>query len=162
MSGRPRAVLLRGVNVSGTNRLPMPVFRDILEGLGLTGVETVIQSGNAVVTGGPDDATLGPLIRSAIHDRLGFAPEVFLRDLAGLEDALNHPFGPDARPNQVHAHFLRPGARLDESRLFPCGGTRSGSCAPAFCCFTRPRGLAPRNWRMRCRGRSMARSQRAT
>ena len=39
--------LLRAVNVGGT-RLPMADLRTLLEGLGLTGVRTYLQSGNAV------------------------------------------------------------------------------------------------------------------
>ena len=40
--------LLRAVNVSGVNRLPMAEFRDALEAGGLKGAKTYIQSGNAV------------------------------------------------------------------------------------------------------------------
>jgi len=43
-----KVLLLRGVNVAGANRLPMPEFRALLEELGLRGVETHLQSGNAV------------------------------------------------------------------------------------------------------------------
>ncbi|MGE0394422.1 MAG: DUF1697 domain-containing protein [Vicinamibacterales bacterium] len=42
------AVLLRGVNVGGGNRVPMAEFRALLEGLGYTGVRTLLNSGNAV------------------------------------------------------------------------------------------------------------------
>lgn len=40
--------LLRAVNVSGRNRLPMAELRRLLEGLGLRNVRTYLQSGNAV------------------------------------------------------------------------------------------------------------------
>jgi len=40
--------LLRAVNVSGQNKIPMAKLRRALGGLGLTGVETYLQSGNAV------------------------------------------------------------------------------------------------------------------
>ena len=43
-----RKLLLRGVNVAGANRLPMPEFRQMLTDLGLGEVRTHIQSGNAV------------------------------------------------------------------------------------------------------------------
>ena len=42
------ALLLRGVNVGGRNRLPMALFRATLEGAGCSDVSTYIQSGNAV------------------------------------------------------------------------------------------------------------------
>jgi uncharacterized protein (DUF1697 family) len=46
--------LLRAVNVGGT-RLPMADLRAVLEGLGLTGVRTYLQSGNAVFDGGDEE-----------------------------------------------------------------------------------------------------------
>jgi len=41
-------ILLRGVNVGRANRVPMPEFRRLLEGLGYTDVATLLNSGNAV------------------------------------------------------------------------------------------------------------------
>ena len=114
----PRAVLLRGVNVSGKTRLPMAGFRDLLENLGLRRVETYIQSGNAVFTGGTENASLAAAIRDSVRAAHGFAPEVFLRDLPQITAALTHPFGPDAAPDRIHAVFLaEPVPMLDEARL---------------------------------------------
>lgn len=137
----PRAVLLRGVNVGGHNRLPMPAFRNLLQGLGLTDVETFIQSGNAVFCGGPDDATLAPLIRAALHASHGFAPETFLLRLPDLAVALTHPFGPNAQPNRIHAHFLHPSATLDESRLHPLRRDEEWHMAPGLFLLHTPSGL---------------------
>jgi uncharacterized protein (DUF1697 family) len=137
----PTAVLLRGVNVSGRNRLPMQTFPDLLNGLGLTAVETFIQSGNAVFCGGPDHVTLAPLIRDALQASVGFAPEVFLLRLPELEAALNHPFGPDARPNQVHAHFLRPDAVLDDARLLALRRDEAWQMVPGLFLLHTPSGL---------------------
>ncbi|HEY5387078.1 MAG TPA: DUF1697 domain-containing protein, partial [Thermoleophilia bacterium] len=49
--------LLRAVNVSGQNKIPMAELRRILGGLGLTGVGTYLQSGNAVFDAEGDDQT---------------------------------------------------------------------------------------------------------
>lgn len=43
------AVLLRGINVGGKNKLPMAELRKCLEGLGYTQVSTYIQSGNVII-----------------------------------------------------------------------------------------------------------------
>lgn len=40
--------LLRGVNVGKAKRVPMGEFRKMLEGLGFTGVTTLLNSGNAI------------------------------------------------------------------------------------------------------------------
>src|SRR5665648_90893 len=47
--------LLRAVNVSGQNKIPMAELRRALGGLGLTGVETYLQSGNVVFDAQGDD-----------------------------------------------------------------------------------------------------------
>ena len=43
------AVLLRAVNLGGSTRVPMATFRAALEGWGYERVETILQSGNAVL-----------------------------------------------------------------------------------------------------------------
>jgi uncharacterized protein (DUF1697 family) len=42
--------LLRGINVGGNKLLPMARLRALLEGLGYTGVGTLLQSGNVALT----------------------------------------------------------------------------------------------------------------
>jgi uncharacterized protein (DUF1697 family) len=42
------ALLLRGVNVGAKNSLPMAELRAMLTKIGCTGVQTYVQSGNAV------------------------------------------------------------------------------------------------------------------
>jgi len=42
-------ILLRGVNVSGKNKLPMTEFREALTDKGFTNVQSYIQSGNVVL-----------------------------------------------------------------------------------------------------------------
>ena len=51
MTRAPRYVaLLRGINVTGRNKIPMAELRDHCAACGLKGVETYIQSGNVVFT----------------------------------------------------------------------------------------------------------------
>ena len=42
------AVLIRGINVGGRQKLAMADLRAVLAGLGCTGARTLLQSGNAV------------------------------------------------------------------------------------------------------------------
>ncbi len=42
------AALLRGINVGGRRKVPMAELRDLISGLGWTGVRTHLQSGNTV------------------------------------------------------------------------------------------------------------------
>lgn len=113
----PLAILLRGVNVSGANKLPMAEFRDMLAGQGFTAPQTYIQSGNAVIASVAAADHIARTIRDGIAARFGFSPEVFIRDETALAAALDHPFG-DADPGKVHAFFLAdPDPAADTGRL---------------------------------------------
>ena len=100
------AVLVRGVNVGGHNRLPMPVLREVLAGLGATDVTTYVQSGNAVVTADADG--LGPGVERGLRERLGLDVRVLVRTRAELAAVVEaNPFPErEATPKQLHVHFL--------------------------------------------------------
>lgn len=79
------AALLRGINVGGNKKLPMADLRTLLEGLGLDGVRTYLQSGQAVFTSGHgDEESLAADIARAIEERFGFPVGVVVRDHAYL------------------------------------------------------------------------------
>ncbi|MFJ8135467.1 DUF1697 domain-containing protein [Streptomyces sp. NPDC096013] len=79
------AALLRGINVGGSKKLPMADLRTLLEGLGLDGVRTYLQSGQAVFTSGHgDEESLAADIARAVGKRFGFTVDVVVRDHAYL------------------------------------------------------------------------------
>lgn len=102
-----KILLLRGVNVGGANRLPMPEFRQYLTELGLTHVQTHIQSGNVVFAGG--DADLDATISAGMKLRFGFAPRLFFYSLADFSAILAaNPYAAHGAANGalVHLNFL--------------------------------------------------------
>jgi len=102
-------LLLRGINVGGHHKLPMKALKALLEELGLINVQTYIQSGNVVCQSEETDrGGLAQRITAAITDSFGFAPEVFLLDLALLQDAVAaNPFPEgEAEPKSLHLFFL--------------------------------------------------------
>lgn len=112
-----KVVLLRGVNVSGANRLPMAEFQALLTEAGLARVRTYIQSGNAVFDSDLAAPDLEDLIRDRIAARFGFAPETFVLTATEMEEALaDHPFGA-ADPAKVHVYFLRETPKPEEAAL---------------------------------------------
>jgi uncharacterized protein (DUF1697 family) len=115
-----KVLLLRGVNVSGANRLPMPEFREMLAEQGVQDVQTHIQSGNAVFRdpGVPD---LMGKVAAAMLNRFGFAPAMFLMDLAGYEAILRaNPYAAQGGVDgaKVHIYFLsEPAPKTDLAAL---------------------------------------------
>ena len=54
------AALLRGINVGGKNKLPMPGLAALFAERGCTAVQTYIQSGNVVFQASPKSPTPSP------------------------------------------------------------------------------------------------------
>jgi len=112
------AALLRAVNVGGNNLIKMADLRDLLAGLGLEGVKTLLQSGNVVFEASSEDrAQLAAEISDAIHQRHGYRPEVILRTAEELRRALDQvPFAAVADPRLVHINFLAAPADAEGAR----------------------------------------------
>ncbi|MEU2549422.1 DUF1697 domain-containing protein [Streptomyces roseolus] len=103
------ALLLRGINVSGHRRLPMPELRELLEGLGHRDVRTYLQSGNAVFTtdASASEAALATTVEQAIEERFGFTCACLVRDgayLSAVADACPFPAA-DLEGKQLHAVY---------------------------------------------------------
>jgi uncharacterized protein (DUF1697 family) len=106
--------LLRAVNVSGQNSIPMAELRRVLSGLGLTGVETYLQSGNAVFDAeGALAQTSAQEMASVIEVRIerDLGPRVGVLVIAADEFAriaAANPFAgaPDVDERWLHATFL--------------------------------------------------------
>jgi uncharacterized protein (DUF1697 family) len=94
-------VLLRGINVNPTTRVAMADLRDIVTGLGYSGVTSILQSGNLIVEADtvPDAAEL----ESAIHRGTGVKSAVVVLSESSFRTI-------------VEANPLRD-AGADESRL---------------------------------------------
>lgn len=110
--------LVRGINVGGSNILPMKDLRAVLRDLGCEDVGTYIQSGNAVFRRAETSASyLAEEIRTAIRSSHGIEPDVLILTTERLEQAAsNNPF-PDAEaePSKLHLFFLS--AAVDDPNL---------------------------------------------
>ena len=78
------AILLRGVNVGGKNKLPMADLKRILTGLGYADVKTLLNSGNAVATTSEPAADVEKQVAAAIKQELGLTIQVVVRTHAQL------------------------------------------------------------------------------
>lgn len=98
-------VLLRGVNVGKGNRVPMAEFRTLLESLGHTQVQTLLNSGNAVFTSSARSAArLATAIADALAHTLGVKVPVVVKSAAEFAEILDG--NPMAVPEADHSRFL--------------------------------------------------------
>ena len=122
------AVLLRGINVGGKNKLAMPRLRQVLADAGHAAVRTYVQSGNVVLESKAKPAALAAAIHDRIASSFGLDIAVVVRSASELADiAAHNPFlRPDADPSRnLHVAFLEStpaagaAAKLDPHRAAP-------------------------------------------
>jgi uncharacterized protein (DUF1697 family) len=113
-------VLLRGVNIGASNRIAMPAFRSLLEGLGCSEVRTYLQSGNAVVGWSGSGDELQAAVEQALRDELDLAVAVLVRSAAELAAVVaGNPFAVDD-PKLLHVVFLSgPPPEVAADELLP-------------------------------------------
>jgi len=106
-------LLLRGINVGGSHRLPMAELKAALVAAGADKPETYIQSGNAVFSG----EVSGDDIAREIKARAGFSPfQVMLGGQVYLELMAANPF-PEAVDDHkaLHMYFLAGPSAISEA-----------------------------------------------
>ena len=82
---------LRGINISGKNRVPMAELKACFEGLGFTDVKTYLNSGNIAFFSDEDDEDiLAGQIEQMIKEKFGIPIPVFVISREELEDVLRH------------------------------------------------------------------------
>jgi uncharacterized protein (DUF1697 family) len=98
-------VLLRGVNVGKGNRVPMAEFRQILDALGYSRVQTLLNSGNAVCSSaGRSSLKHSITITRAMQNSLGVSVPVVVKSSEDFEAAVaGNPFVP---AEDEHSRFL--------------------------------------------------------
>ncbi|MGO9519218.1 MAG: DUF1697 domain-containing protein [Candidatus Korobacteraceae bacterium] len=111
--------MLRGVNVTGYNKIPMEALRQLYESLGLRAAQTYIQSGNVVFKSNAKDlSTLAKRIEDAIEKKFSFRPAVTLRTTAELKSVIaRNPFAErrEIEPGKLLVNFFlttEPGAEM--------------------------------------------------
>ena len=101
--------LFRGINVGGHRKLPMKELVAELEKLGLTDVNTYIQSGNAIFHGDETSASaLSERIAQAILTSHGFLADIMVLSADTFRKAVQgNPFPTsEASSRTVHLYFL--------------------------------------------------------
>ncbi|NOX94086.1 MAG: DUF1697 domain-containing protein [Alphaproteobacteria bacterium] len=101
--------LFRGVNVGGHNKLPMAQLRALVSTLGVSKVETYIQSGNAVFALPAARAKTFPEKLSALIERdFGYCPHILMLEGKAFQKVLrDNPYAAaNTDPSKLHVMFL--------------------------------------------------------
>ena len=86
-------ILLRGINVSGKNKLPMAELREILNELGFQNVQTYIQSGNIILDSEETKEVTCQKIKEGITAEFGYDVPVLARTPEEWKNTLEkYPF----------------------------------------------------------------------
>lgn len=104
--------LLRGINISGKNKIPMAELKKGVEGLGFIEVKTYMNSGNVAFSSDEDETEkITKQIEAMIKKHFGFDIPVFVISKEKLEDILrNAPewWGNDNKEIYDNLIFIMP------------------------------------------------------
>ena len=86
-------ILLRGINVSGKNKIPMAELREMISDLGFQNVQTYIQSGNIVLEATESKGEVCKKIHIGINEKFGFDIPVLARTPEEWKETIDkYPF----------------------------------------------------------------------
>ena len=99
--------LLRGVNVTGHNKINMRALQAAVSATGFHDVRTYIQSGNLVFRSDKDAAAIAAEVERVITETFGLSITVILRSADELAAVAASPVYADAPGNRNYVTFLR-------------------------------------------------------
>ncbi len=99
-------VLLRGINVSGKNKLPMQELRQLLIGLGYQKVQTYIQSGNIILETDEEKSKIIQKIQDKIQQKFDYKIPVMLRTIDHWKKIIDHNPYPKENEKILSVTFL--------------------------------------------------------
>ncbi|MGG6230394.1 DUF1697 domain-containing protein [Tenacibaculum sp. SDUM215027] len=107
-------ILLRGINVSGKNKIPMKELKALLEELDYSDVKTYIQSGNIVLKTEEDLREVEKRIHTKIKEKYGYEVAVLAKEIKEVIEILqNNPYN-HLPEKQQYFTFLFKGVKVEE------------------------------------------------
>jgi uncharacterized protein (DUF1697 family) len=95
-------LLLRGINLGPSRRVPMAELRTLLTDAGYGDVATYVQSGNIVLSGDAKPAELESAVAELISSHFGFEVPVCARSAAELKKVISHDPIPGGAEDPKH------------------------------------------------------------
>lgn len=110
--------LLRGINVSGKNKVPMAELKKCFESLGVMEVKTYLNSGNVIFSSADKNVTaLIDQVERMMQRELGLDIPVFIIPQEELADILRHApdwWGTENKGNYDNLIFILPPATFPD------------------------------------------------
>lgn len=116
MAPKTFIALLRGINVSGRNKVPMAELRSLCGDLGWENVQTYIQSGNLVFQAKSTPAKLEIQLERAIERKFSLTISIIVRAAAAWPGYVRDNPYPDAsqsEPNRVMLALAKSAPKAD-------------------------------------------------
>jgi len=111
-------VLLRGINISGKNKISMPILKSVLQKSGFNNVISYLNSGNIILESDiVDKETLSKKVFDIIKDNFELEIPIFVTTPAELEDVLaNSPKWWATQNKDIYDNliFILPPTRYEE------------------------------------------------
>lgn len=113
--------LLRGINISGKNKISMAELKAYLKEAGFDNITTYLNSGNVIFSNPSDnETTLGDELEELIRDKYALQIPVLVISIESMNDALNN--APDwwgTKNNEIYDNliFVMPPATAEEISL---------------------------------------------
>ena len=111
-------LLLRGINISGKNKISMPILETTLQQNGFKNVVTYLNSGNVILESDiKDKDSLTQIIFKIIQDKFCLDIPVFITTDTQLEDVLNNSpewWGTDDKNIYNNLIFIFPSSNFKE------------------------------------------------
>ena len=83
-------VLLRGINISGKNKVPMNDLKKYLENLGYTNVKTLLNSGNVILETNQSKDKVEKSISNMLKENFNFDIPICIIEASHLKDIMEH------------------------------------------------------------------------
>ena len=109
------SALLRGINISGKNKISMSELKTELENDKYQNVTTYLNSGNVIFESSIDNKeTIRKDINKIIYDKFNLEIPVFIITTSELENILNHWWGTDNKEVYDNLIFIIPPTKYNE------------------------------------------------
>lgn len=83
-------ILLRGINISGKNKVPMKELKNHLESLGYNNAKTYLNSGNIIIETDQSKDKVAQVVSNMLKENFSFDIPIYVMEEANLKDIIEN------------------------------------------------------------------------